>query len=149
MWNRFDHPLRLELGHSPLLLKVLMSLHLAAISAWATVPLSPVLRLSVVLVLLIQFWHLQRVYVRPVASRAVRALYWESETGWHVKTARGWFPATLCHPYYVTARLVAVRFRIGRLRRVTAIVVGDRTGADSFRRLRVRLLQCSHRDNHR
>jgi len=126
------------------LLKVLLSLHLAAVSAWVLVPVSPVLRLSAVFVLLIQCWHLQRVHVRPVARYAVHALYWESETGWHVKTTQGWFPATLCQPYYVTVKLVAVRFRIGRLQRVTAIVVGDRVEADSFRRLRVRLLQCAH-----
>jgi hypothetical protein len=144
LWNRFDRPLRLELGDSPLLLKVLVVLHLAGILAWVLVPVSPALRLSVVLVLLLRFWQLQRVYARPVAPHAACALYWEAKAGWQVRTVRGWFPATPCHPYYVTTHLVAVRFRISRLRRVTVIVVGDRTDADDFRRLRVRLLQCAH-----
>lgn len=144
LWNKFDRPLHLELGYSPRLLKVLVFLQLAGISAWVFVPLSPALRLAVVSILLIQFWYLRRIHVRPTARQAVRAVYWASEAGWRVRTAGGWRRATLCHPYYVTAQLVAVRFRIDRLRHVTVIVVSDRTDADSFRRLRVRLLQCAH-----
>ena len=144
LWNKFDRPLHLELTRSPLLLKVLVFLHLAGISAWVSVQLSPALRFTAVAVLLLQFWHLHRVHVSPTARQAVRAVYWASEAGWRVRTASGWRRATLCHPYYVTAQLVAVRFRISRIRRVTVIVVNDRTDADSFRRLRVRLLQCAH-----
>lgn len=144
LWNKFDRPLHLELTYSPLLLKVLVFLHLAGVYAWVSVPLSPALRLTAVAVLLVQFWHLRRIHVWPIARQAVSAVYWASESGWRVRTAGGWRRATLCHPYYVTARLVAVRFRISRMRHATVIVVNDRTDADSFRRLRVRLLQCAH-----
>ncbi len=144
LWNRFDRPLRLELGDSPLLLKALVPLHLAGISAWLLVPLSSILRCSAIAVLLAGFWRLYRLHVRPGARAAVLAVYWEAASGWKIKTADGWRPATICMPYYVTAHLVAVRFRVGRFRRVTVIVVEDRTETDDFRRLRVRLLQCAH-----
>jgi len=147
--NRFDHPLRLEPGHSPRLLKVLVCLHVAGAFAWLISPLSPAVRALAIGVLLVHFGYLHRRHVRPVAARAVRALYWERGSGWHVKLSTGWYPATLCYPCYVTAALVAARFRIGRLRRVSVIVVDDRVDADSFRRLRVRLLQCAHGSGNR
>jgi hypothetical protein len=141
LYNRFDRPLRLDLGDSPLLLKVLVTLHLAGVSAWLVLPLSPLVRVTAVAILLGQFWRLKRLHVRPLARHAVQALYWEKDTGWKVRTAGGWYSASLCQPCYVTAQLAAVRFRIGRYRRVTAIVVADRVEADDFRRLLVRLLQ--------
>ncbi|WP_132972201.1 protein YgfX [Thiogranum longum] len=144
MWNRFDRPLRLELGNSPLLLKILLALHMAGISAWLLVPLSPVLRGLAVVILFGQFCRLYRLHVSPLARYAVQALYWEQASGWKIKITAGWYPATVCVPFYVTSQLVAIRFRTGRFRKVTVIVVGDRTGADDFRRLRVRLLQCAH-----
>ncbi len=143
LYTRFDRPLHLELGDSPLLLKASLFLHLAGLCAWVVAPLPLVWRLSAVSVLVFQFWRLHRLHVRPTAVHAVRSLHWASETGWKLKTAVGWRPAELCHPYYVTAWLVAARFRTGRFHRVTAIVVSDRTDADNFRRLRVRLLQCA------
>ncbi len=149
LWNRFDRPLRLELDDSPLLLKILAALHLAGVLAWVLVPLSPLVQVSAVVILLARFWHLFCLHACPRARYAVQALYWEKASGWKIKTLDGWCPATLCAPYYVTARLVAVRFRIGRLRRVTAVVVADRSDTDDFRRLRVRLLQCGHGDRDR
>jgi len=122
----------------------LLFLHLAGICAWVITPLPWVWRLSAATVLVFQFRRLHRLHVRPAAVHAARGLRWAPETGWQIKTTAGWRQADLCHPCYVTARLVAARFRIGRFRRVTAIVVSDRTGADNFRRLRVRLLQCAH-----
>ncbi len=144
LWNRFDRPLCLELGDSPLLLKLLLMLHIAGVSAWVWVPLSPVLRVSVVVFLVFQYRYLYRLHVRPLAHDAIHKVYWDAETGWQLENSRDRFAATLCLPVYVTARLVAVRFRVSRFRRVSVIVVSDRTGADSFRRLRVRLLQCAH-----
>jgi len=143
LYNRFDRPLHLELGDSPLLLKAFLFLHLAGIFAWVVASLPLVWRLAAVSVLLLQFWRLHRLHVQPAAAHAVRALRWMPETGWQIKTLVGWRQAELCHPFYVTAWLVTARFRTSRFRRVTAIVVGDRTDADNFRRLRVRLLQCA------
>ena len=147
--NRFDRPLRLDLGDSPLLLKLLAVLHLAGVLAWVLVPLSPLVRVSVVVILLVRLWHLSRLHACPRSRYAVHALYWEATSGWQVKTRDGWCAATLSAPYYVTARLVAVRFRITRFRRATAIVLADRCEADDFRRLRVRLLQCAIRPQDR
>lgn len=149
MWNRFDRPLRLDLGDSPLLLKLLAALHLAAVLAWVLVPLPSLVRVSVVGILLVRLWHLSRLHACPRSRYAVHALYWDATSGWQVKIRGGWCQATLSAPYYVTAHLVAVRFRISRFRQVTAIVLAERCEADDFRRLRVRLLQCGHGNRNR
>jgi hypothetical protein len=57
---------------------------------------------------------------------------------WH-RARPGW-------PAFVSARLVAVRFRTGRFAGRPVIVVADRIDPQAFRRLRVRLLQCAHAD---
>jgi len=144
LWNRFDHPLRLELGDSPVLRNTLAAIHLVAVGAWLLAPLPLSWRVSALAVLLVQGRRLYHLHVCPTARSAVRALCWDADEGWRLKTASGWRAATLCHPFYVTAHLAAARFRIGRFRRLTVIVTGDRADADSFRRLRVRLLQCAH-----
>ena len=47
-------------------------------------------------------------------------------------------------PVFVSHRLVAVRFRTGRLAYRNLLVVGQRCAAEDFRRLRVRLIQSAH-----
>ncbi len=141
--NRFDLPLALELRPSPFLWRALFALHAAALAGWLLSPVPAVARLMALPVLAFSLLSLGRRHARPSSARAVIGLYWEQETGWHVRMRGGWQAAELCLPCYVTATLAVARFRVGRWRRVAAIVVPDRVDADAFRRLRVRLLQCA------
>ena len=145
--TRFDQPLQVEPETSRLLLTVAATLYgLAAVAWWCTPTPLPV-RLAVSIVLILHFIYLYRVHISVTPASAVQTLDWNPLRGWRLCGGDGqWFDAQLLLPVFVTHRLVAVRFRVGRFDTRSLVVVGDRLSGDDFRRLRVRLLQSAHGD---
>ncbi len=141
----FDRPLRVELKSSRLLPSVLLALYLLAAVAWLWVPLGTIARLSLCSLLAGHCVYLYLLHCRPSLRSAVRALAWDSASGWQVRCQAGeWLPADIVTPVFISYRLVAVRFRVGRLTTRSVVVTGDRIERDDFRRLRVCLLQSVH-----
>ena len=143
--NAFDQPLQVELTPSRLLLSVLLLLYTLTAAAWLWVPLDGFVRLVLYGLLCGHCGYLYLLHCRPVLRSAVRALAWNSDGGWRIRCQSDeWLPASIVMPVFVSYRLVAVRFRVGRLMTRRVILVGDRIDRDDFRRLRVRLLQSAH-----
>jgi hypothetical protein len=137
----FDRPLRVELGPSPLLLRVGLAVYLTA----AALCLGSLLPMVLLLPLALHFGYLHGLHVGAWLPGAVAALSWDPQRGWRVRRSGGdWLEVWPMAPTFVSARLVAVRFKTGGWRRCSALVVADRCDADDFRRLRVRLLQSAH-----
>ena len=148
--NRFDQPLRIEPGRSRTFLTVLVVLYALAVVAWWCVPLPVLSQLLLTAVLAGHFIHLYRVHIAAVSATSVHALRWDRARGWQLYGPdEVWVPVTLQLPVYVSQRVAAVRFRIGRFRTRTLVLPADSLPANDFRRLRVRLLQSAHGDRDR
>jgi hypothetical protein len=144
--KKFDRPLRVELRASGHLLLVSLGLYLAAALACWWAPASAAL----LAVLVVHFAYLYCSHIQPCLPSAICALSWDPVRGWRIRQVRGdWLDAEPVLPVFVTRRLVAARFRTGRWRYCTLLVVAQRCAADDFRRLRVRLIQSSHGDRNR
>jgi len=140
--TKFDQPLLAELQASRLLLLALGAIYALAALVCLWVPLSWPGRLLLFAVLGGHFVLLYRLHVKPLLRCAVQALSWDAVRGWRLHCHGGeWCPAQLLTPAFVSCRLVAVRFRVGRFSTRTVVVVADRLDENDFRRLRVRLLQ--------
>ena len=140
--TKFDQPLRAELRPSRVLLSGFGLAYLLVALVWLWVPLTWPSRLTVLVLLAGHFVLLYGLHIRPSRRRAVRALSWDLARGWRLRCPGGqWCPARLLLPAFVSHRLVAVRFRVGRFSTRRVVVVADRLSEDDFRRLRVRLLQ--------
>jgi hypothetical protein len=140
--TKFDQPLRAELRPSKVLLSAFGLAYLSVALVWLWVPLSWPGRLTVLVLLAGHFVLLYGLHIKPSRRRAVCALSWDSARGWRLRCRGGqWCPARLLLPAFVSYRLVAVRFRVGRFSCRRVVVVADRLSEDDFRRLRVRLLQ--------
>lgn len=143
--NAFEQALQVELASSRLLLSVLLFLYTLTAAAWLWVPLDAFARLGLYSLLAGHFVYLYRLHCRPSLRSAVRALAWDPVSGWRIRCgAEAWLPARIITPVFVSYRLVAVRFRVGRFTTRSVVVTGDRMGSDDFRRLRVRLLQSAN-----
>jgi len=140
----FDQPLQVELQSSFLLLAVLLPPYALTALAWLWVPLDAAVCVILYGLLAGHFLYLYLLHCKPLLRSAVRALAWDSAGGWRVRCAGEWLPATLVTPVFISYRLVAVRFRVGRRLTRRVVVVGDRMEGDDFRRLRVRLLQSAN-----
>lgn len=140
----FDRPLLVELQASRISLSVLVALYALAAFAWLWVPLEWLDRVVLYSLLGAHFIYLYRLHIRMSASTAVLALSWDRERGWRIRSRDGWSKVDLCMPAFVTYRLVALRFKVGRIKTRRVIIVYDRIAADDFRRLRVRLLQSAY-----
>jgi hypothetical protein len=142
-WStKFDQPLLVELQASRILLRVLAAVYALVALVWLWVPLDWPARLALFSLLGGHFVFLYRLHVKPLQRFAVRALRWDRVRGWRLLCHGGeWLPAQLLTPAFVSYRLVAVRFRVGRFSTRTVVVVADRLDENLFRRLRVRLLQ--------
>jgi hypothetical protein len=142
--TEFDQPLLAELQPSRTLLLVFAAVYALAAVVWLWVPLSWWGRLALFALLGGHFVFLYRLHVKPLLRCAVQALSWDAVRGWRLCCRGGeWCPAQLLTPAFVSYRLVAVRFRVGRFRTRSVVVVADRLDKNDFRRLRVRLLQSS------
>ncbi|MEA2080805.1 MAG: protein YgfX [Pseudomonadota bacterium] len=140
--TKFDQPLLAELKPSRILLLALGAVYALVAAVWLWVPLSCLSRLALFGLLGGHFVFLYRLHVKPLLRCAVQALRWDSVQGWRLRCPGGeWFPAQLRTPAFLSYRLVAVRFRVGRFRTRTVVVVADRLDENDFRRLRVRLIQ--------
>jgi len=140
--TKFDQPLLAELQPSRLLLLALGVVYALAALVWLWVPVSWPGRLALFCLLGGHFVFLYRLHVKPLLRGAVQALRWDAVQGWRLRCHDGeWCPAQLLTPALVSYRLVAVRFRVGRFRTRTVVIVADRLNENDFRRLRVRLLQ--------
>ncbi|WP_455235008.1 protein YgfX [Thiogranum longum] len=143
--NAFDHPLQVELGFSLALLAAYATLYGVAGAAWLCVPVPWFTRLAICALLAFHFLYVYRLHVAASLRCAVHTLAWDPVLGWRIRSRGGvWLRAELRSPVFVSRQLVAVRFRIGRFRSRSVIVVPDRLDAADFRRLRVRLLQSAH-----
>ena len=142
--TKFDQPLLAELRPSRLLLFAYGLVYSLAALAWLWVPLSWWGHMLLIGLLGGHFVFLYRLHVQPLLRCAVQALSWDAVRGWRLRSGKGeWCPAQLLTPAFVSHRLVAVRFRVGRFSRRSVVVVADRLEENEFRRLRVRLLQSS------
>ena len=145
--TKFDQPLQVEPEASRLLLTVVAALYSVAAIAWWCTPLPFVVRFAASSILLLHFTHLYRVHLSVTPVSAVQTLSWNPLRGWRLRGGDGqWFDARLLLPVFVTRRLVAVRFRVGRFDTRSVVVASDCLAGDEFRRLRVRLLQSAHGD---
>lgn len=145
--TKFDQPLQVRPDASRLLLVAAVALYSVAAVAWWCTPASLAIRFGASAVLLLHFIYLYRVHLCATVSSAVQTLSWNPARGWRLCGGDGqWFIARLLLPVFVSHRLVAVRFRIGRFRTRSIVLVADRLTPDDFRRLRVRLLQSAHGD---
>jgi len=145
--RKFDQPLRVELKPSGIFLSVLVSLYSLAALAWWCVPLPTLARLLLTAGLTGHFFHLYRVHIAATSVTSVQALCWDRVKGWRVRgPAAVWIPAEMLLPVFVSYRFAAVRFRIGRFKTRSVVLLADRLPANDFRRLRVRLLQSAHGD---
>ena len=142
----FDRPLKVELGSSRLLLLAGLAAYLPA----AALCLGPSLPAVLLLPLAVHLGYLHGLHVGTWLPGAAAALSWDAQRGWRVRRTSGdWLEVWPVTPIFVSARLVAVRFKTTGWRRCSVVVVADRCDADAFRRLRVRLLQSAHGDRDR
>lgn len=147
--TRFDRPLRVELGRSRLLTAAGAGIHAAGALACLVAALHPVLRVLLLALTGAHLVYFLRRQVTATADGAVSAISWDEQRGWRVcALPGGWQAAQPLMPVFVTAQLVVVRFRASNRRACSAVIVGDRLGADDFRRLRVRLLQAARDHRH-
>ncbi len=144
--KRFDRPLRVELAPSRLLLLACLALHLAAAVACLWTPAPGVL----LVVLALHLCYVYCIHIGMCLPTAIGVVSWDATRGWRIRQVRGdWLCAEPVFPVFVSQRLVAVRFRCGRLSYRSLLVVAQRCAADDFRRLRVRLIQSAHGDRDR
>ncbi len=140
--TRFDQPLLAELKPSRTLLLGFGIVYLLVALVWLWLPVSWMGRLTVLAVLVGHFVMLYGLHIKPSRRCAVSALSWDGVRGWRLCCPQGqWLPAQLMLPAFVSFRLIAVRFRVGRVGQRRVVVVADRLSENDFRRLRVRLLQ--------
>jgi len=111
--------------------------------------LHPVLRALLLALTGAHLVYFLRRQVAATADGAISAISWDKQRGWRVcAPPGGWQAARPLMPVVVTAPLAVVRFRVSNRRACSAVIVGDRLGADDFRRLRVRLLQAARGQRH-
>jgi hypothetical protein len=111
--------------------------------------LHPFLRMLLLALVGAHLVYFLRRQVTATAAGAISAISWDRQRGWRVRALPGgWQAARLLMPVFVSAQLVVVRFRASNRRAGSAVIVGDRLGADDFRRLRVRLLQAARSQQH-
>lgn len=149
MYNAFDRPLRIELRHSRLLALTWLLLYLLAAGGLYSLALDWPLRVGLLIVLSAYAWFNYRLHVRLDLAHSVSALDWDSRRGWRIRRAGGWEKAEVCTPVLVTRQIAALRLRRSRWNTFSVLITGDRTDADEFRRLRVRLIQSAHGDRNR
>ncbi|MCO6411147.1 MAG: hypothetical protein J5I92_00225 [Thiogranum sp.] len=148
--QRFDRPLQVELRASRLLFGVALLLYLAALLSCAWAPLPGAWRAGLCGLLCLHFVFVCRHHLISSAPRAVRGLAWDLQRGWRIRGPReDWQQVALCTPVFVSYRLAVARFRCGRWRTRSVMLVADRAGDEDFRRLRVRLIQSTHGDRDR
>ena len=140
--TKFDQPLRIELQPSRKLARLSLLVHLLAGLAWLLVTLPVAGKLAAVLLIIVHAYYFHRLQITANGASSISRIAWDRSRGWCVyNPVTGWQTAVVQMPVYVTAGLVAVRFRVSGCRCCSAVIVGDRLEADKFRRLRVRLLQ--------
>ncbi len=140
--TRFERPLRLELGASPLLARVAAAVHLLAGAACLLASLPGALRWALAAASALHYGWFVRRQCRATTSRAVSGIAWDRQRGWTVRCGEsGWRGAQLLSPVFVSLPLVILRFRVSGGARCSALVVADRLDAEGFRRLRLRVLQ--------
>jgi hypothetical protein len=146
----FDRPLQVELQTSRLLLGAALLLYLAALLSCVWAPLPGAWRAGLCGLLCLHFVFVYRRHIVGRAPQAVCGLAWDVQRGWRIRGPRGdWQQAGLCTPVFVSHRLAVARFRTGRRRSRSVMLVADRAGVEDFRRLRVRLIQSAHGDRDR
>ena len=140
--TKFEQPLLVELRPSRLVGAVAAAAHLAAAAGCCALPVAPGWRVLLVALLATHFHYFLRRQIGATAPGAICALGWDRLRGWRLRDARGdWRAARLILPVLVTAQLVIVRFGAGGRWPHSTVIVADRLDPDTFRRLRVRLLQ--------
>ena len=146
--NVFDRPLHIELQPSRILLIGAGALYLLTAFFWLHISLPGRYVAVLYAGLLAHFIYLYFLHIVNRLPVAITTLGWDRQRGWWLQYVNGRrSEVSLCLPVFVSRRLVAIRFRTGRLRCRSVIVVADRLDAEAFRRLRLRLIQSSHGDN--
>lgn len=144
--RKFDRPLRVELGCSRQLLLTCLALYLPAALCCLWTPMPALL----LVLLALHFCYVYCMHIAMCLPTAICAISWDATRGWRLRQARGdWLAVEPLLPVFVSHRLVAARFRTGRLGYRSLVVVGQRCAVDDFRRLRVRLIQSAHGDRNR
>ncbi len=142
--NRFDQPLHIELRASRVLPAVTAILYLLSAYLWLQVPLPHEYLAALYAGLLGHFVWLVCLQFAGWTPASINRLGWDRRRGWWLRRVDGrMLEASLCMPVFVSRHLVAVRFRTGRRRSRSVLVVSDRLDSEAFRRLRVRLIQSS------
>ncbi len=142
MLTKFDQPLQVELQPSPLMLRLSLLAHLSGVLLWSLLSVAIGFKLLVLLCIAGHALYFYRLQITAVGASSISAIAWDMRRGWRVHNpVIGWQPALMLTPVFVHSRLVAARFRVGRFRSCSAVILHDRLPDEAFRRLRVRLLQ--------
>ena len=142
--TKFDQPLQIDLQPSRQLARLSLVFHLLGGLAWLLVTAPIACKLAALLLIGSHACYFHHLQIAATRAASVSGISWDKARGWQVyNPVTGWQVAELQTPVFVSARLVAVRFRISGFRCCNAVIVADRLAGDKFRRLRVRLLQSS------
>ncbi len=145
--GKYATPLRLELGRSRLLQLYLGLLHGVALLILPFMQLPATIVLPVALVLLLSYLRYRRRYWRAAHPDAVRSVVWGVADRVELTLGSGRrADATLLPQGFIQPWLVILHLRPDTGRRRHLMVLPDMLDAESFRRLRVRLLLELRRD---
>jgi hypothetical protein len=139
--RKYATPLRLELGRSRLLWRYLTLLHGTTLVILPFMQLPGSFALLLALVLLFSYLRYRRRYWLPDNLDTVRSLLWGSDRRMQLGLGSGQRTgATLLPHGFVLSWLVILQLRLDTGGKRHLIVLPDMLDAESFRRLRVRLL---------
>jgi hypothetical protein len=139
--RKYATPLHLELGRSRLLWLYLTLLHGALLVTLPFVQLPGSFVLLLTLVLVLSYLRYRRLYWLTANRDSIRSLVWGSAERMQLTLESGQGAGASLLPHgFVLSWLVILHLRLDTGRKRYLIVLPDMLDAESFRRLRVRLL---------
>jgi hypothetical protein len=137
--HRRRPPLRLQPGRSRWLVLMLLAMHLLAAGVLLLIPLQPLLRMLLLLLVAFSLGYGLWAQVLALAPWSLREATW-SEQGWHLGFRNGRQREAVLLPSTLSSvHLVILHFRAGWLRYPQMILTEEVIAPEQLRQLRVRL----------